>query len=83
MAPASSASFFVLRYDFTPIGNDTITLWLNPLLGSNPDAPNISSAFRDHWNPVSGIMLGHGDYRTFVYDEVRIGSNYAAVIGSI
>jgi hypothetical protein len=54
----------------------------HPLLKSNPGKPNVSGAFRNYANKISGITLAHGDYRTFVYDEVRIGSSYAAVIGT-
>lgn len=80
-APAGSASLVVLRYDFASSGSDTINLWLNPLLNSNLGAPNVSGAFRNYADLLSGITLAHGDYRTFVYDEVRIGSNYIAVVG--
>ena len=82
IAQASSASLIVLRFDFASNGNDTINLWVNPSL-KNPGKPNISGAFRNYANPISGVTLAHGDYRTFVYDEVRIGSNYAAVVGNI
>jgi len=77
--PANSVSFLVLRYDFAASGNDAISLWVNPVLGAALGAPDASGSFRNFASSFSGITLAYGDNRPFVFDELRIGSSYAAV----
>lgn len=75
----NSVSFITLRYDFAPSGNDTVSLWINPLLDSPLGAPDASGSFRDYSTAFSGVTLAYGDSKSFVYDELRIGSSYSAV----
>ena len=75
----NSVSFITLRYDFAPSGNDTVSLWINPLLGSPLGTPDVSASFRDYSSVFSGVTLAYGDNKSFVYDDLRIGSSYSAV----
>lgn len=77
----NSVSFITLRYDFAPSGNDTVSLWINPLLDSPLGAPDASGSFRDYSTLFSGVTLAYGDNKSFIYDELRIGSSYSAVSG--
>jgi len=81
--PAGSVSFIVLRFDFSASGNDTINLWLNPLLSGVSATPDLSGAYRDYPAVFSGLTLASGDFRAFAYDELRIGSSYAAVTSAV
>jgi hypothetical protein len=76
---ADSVSFITLRYDFASSGNDTINLWINPLLSAPLDAPDVSGSFRNYSSAFTGVTLAYGDNKSFVYDEVRVGSTYSAV----
>jgi hypothetical protein len=82
-APANSVSFIVLRYDFAASGNDTINLWVNPLLSGVSAVPDASGALRDYAPTFSGITLDYGDFKAFVYDELRIGSSFGAVTAAV
>lgn len=71
--------FLVLRFDFAPSGNDTLNLWFNPILGNTIGNPTLSYSSKNYAEMISGITLAHGNNRNFVYDELRIGTDYASV----
>lgn len=79
VAPALSTSLIVLRLDFAASGNDTMSLWHNPLLGAEPGTADVVLSAQDYDSALSGLTLVHGDNRSFVFDEVRIGSSFASV----
>ncbi|RZL35871.1 MAG: PEP-CTERM sorting domain-containing protein, partial [Rubrivivax sp.] len=76
---ANSVSLIALRYDFASSGNDTISMWINPLLDAPLGAPDASGAFKNYASAFTGVTLAYGDYKPFVYDELRIGSSFSAV----
>lgn len=78
MLPGESA-FIVLRFDFTAVGNDTLNLWYNPVLGGESGEPILTYSGKNYASIISGLTLAHGDYRSFVYDELRIGTDFASV----
>jgi hypothetical protein len=78
MLPGESA-FLVLRFDFAVSGNDTLYLWYNPILENAPGEPLLMLSSRNYDSVISGLTLAHGDFRSFVYDEMRIGTDFASV----
>ena len=82
VAPGS-VTFIVLRFDFASSGGDTISLWVNPLLGDVAGVPDASGSFRDYAPAFSGMTFAYGDNRSFIFDELRIGSSYAAVASAV
>lgn len=77
--PAQSTSFIVLRVDFAATGNDTMSLWLNPLLGGTAGAADLVLSAQNYSSLINGLTLAHGDGRAFAFDELRIGTSFAAV----
>jgi hypothetical protein len=74
--PTSTQSLLVYRFDFAADGV-SIKLYVNPGLSSEPaDADATSSAQRFRFNEVR--LLAGGD-RQGQFDELRIGTSYAAV----
>ncbi len=69
----------VLRITFNASGNDTMDLWFNPLLTSDPGSPLVTASVANYADLINGITMSWGDYRSFVIDEVRIGNDYASV----
>jgi hypothetical protein len=78
MLPGESA-FIVLRFDFAESGNDTLNLWYNPILNNVAGEPLLMLSSRNYASVISGLTLAHGDNRSFVFDEIRIGSDFASV----
>ena len=71
--------FIVLRFDFAAVGNDTLSLWVNPILGTESGEPLLTYSGKNYASIISGLTLAHGDNRSFVYDELRIGTDFASV----
>lgn len=82
-APALSTTLIVLRLDFAAGGNDTMSLWFNPLLDGVARAADLTLSARDYDPVIGGVTLAHGDFRVFAFDEVRIGSSFAAVTPAV
>jgi hypothetical protein len=78
----NSVGLVVLRIDFnaSSSANDTLSLWFNPSLSvASPGTPLVSASLANYADAINGITMSWGDYRSFVIDEVRIGTDYAAV----
>lgn len=83
IAPLQSV-LHVLRIDFDSAGDETLSLWRNPLLGADPGAPDAAANFGDLLGDEPGGMSlfyssAPASSSGFVFDELRIGSSYAAV----
>lgn len=77
-------TFMVLRFDFSSSGNDTLSLWSNPLLDAGSlGAPDITVSNADYASSFTGLTLVQGDFRTFTYDEIRIGDSFSAVAPAV
>ncbi|MFK5893547.1 MAG: hypothetical protein QM504_10035 [Pseudomonadota bacterium] len=75
----SESTFLVLRFDFSESGNDSLSLWFNPILDNTIGDPLLTYSGKNYAEMISGITIAHGDFRNFVYDEIRIGIDYASV----
>ena len=80
---AGESAFIVLRFDFVAEGNDTLNLWFNPNLDETLSEPLLSFSGKNYAPVISGLTLAHGDSRSFVYDEIRIGTDFLSVAPSI
>lgn len=81
LAPGQTV-LHVIRYDFALQGADTVSLWRNPLLGRDPGSADVSASFIDMASLLTGLTLGFntdGAGNRFVFDELRLGSSFAAV----
>ena len=79
IGPASTAvSFYVVRIDFLG-GNDTVTVYQNPTLATEPVTPTLqeTGAGDMSFNGISfGAFVGG---MTVAHDEVRVGETWADV----
>jgi hypothetical protein len=76
---SGESAFLVLRFDFSTSGNDTLNLWYNPTLDNLPGEPLLMLSSKNYASVISGLTLAHGDNRSFIYDEIRIGTDFASV----
>lgn len=85
--PSSTAqAFVVVRIDVNLNGDDSIHLWLNPELGSEPTLSSaISSTTGSYWSGesflLSNIRVGTSGTGSLgiTLDEIRLGTTYSAV----
>ena len=75
----SESAMIVLRFDFVVSGNDILNLWYNPSLQDAPGVPLLTHSSKDYAPLISGLTLAHGNYKDFVYDEIRIGTDFSSV----
>lgn len=70
----ATAVFYVAKVEYRA-GADQVTVWINPLLDIEPTTGGFTTTTA--LNPFSYLVLG-GRYSTD-YDEIRLGTTYAAV----
>ncbi len=74
----STTQFFVIRFDFAS-GADTFSVYANPTLGTEPGEPMVTGTFSD----LSFDRIGFANFvdpgTTILFDELRLGTSYAAV----
>jgi hypothetical protein len=71
---AGRVTLVVMRVDFAASGNDTLRVWFNPLLNRPLGSPDQVGAIDNYAASINGATLAWGDTRSFVYDEMRIGT---------
>lgn len=76
---ADGVAFVLVRTDFSETGADTIVAWANPPLAGPLPAPGAKSSNANYAAVINGVTLAWGDYRSHVYDEVRMGMTRAEV----
>lgn len=72
---AGRVTLVVMRIDFAASGNDTLRVWFNPLLNRPLGSPNQMGAIDNYATVINGATLAWGDNRSFVLDELRVGSD--------
>lgn len=77
---AGTVAFILTRTDFAPSGNDTLNAWVNPRLGAKLPIPDAISSTRAYGSTIAGLSLVWGDYRSFAFDEVRMGMTAESVM---
>ncbi len=74
----TSVNFFVLRLDFGAAGTDTLSIYANPLLATEPGAPTGQVSASDlSFDRISNSTFGGGAPQAV--DEIRVGTTYASV----
>jgi len=74
--PTGEPVFFVARIRFQP-GSDTVSVWMNPGLGSPPDEQQASIEFHISDFRIRDVSI-HSRYSTD-FDEIRIGPTFHSV----
>ena len=75
----------VLRIDFNTAGaNDTVSVWLDPLAGTNSPAGNANLVWSNYdVGTITGIGSNiQGGGFADVFDELRTGNSYGSVVGA-
>ena len=74
----TSVNLFVLRIDFGVGGTDTVSIYANPLLGTEPGSPTGQVTASDlSFDRISNSTFSGGAMQ--MLDEVRVGTTYASV----
>jgi hypothetical protein len=73
----------VMRIDFATSGNDTLRVWFNPLLNRPLGSPDQVGAIDNYAASINGASLVWGDSRSFVFDELRIGTDIGWTVEAI
>ncbi len=75
-----SVAMVLVKIDFAPSGNDSVSVWINPPLAGPLPAATVSSSTLANFDEVlSGMTLAWGDNRSFIFDELRLGETREAV----
>jgi hypothetical protein len=76
--PVTNTNLFVLKFTFGLGNNDTLAVYTNPTLGSEPGSPTGSISGLD----LSFDMVGTAHFSNGIItaDEIRVGSTYRSVV---
>ncbi|MBK8066313.1 MAG: hypothetical protein IPK27_01410 [Rhodanobacteraceae bacterium] len=72
---AGKTTLVVMRLDFAASGNDTLRVWFDPVLNQPLGSPGLIESLQNYSGSFNGATLLWGDNRSFVFDELRIGSD--------
>lgn len=76
----TNTNFFVFRFDFGTGGTDTVSVYANPLLGSEPVSPIAQVSASDlSFDRIANSTFSGGPAQSI--DEIRVGTSYASVTG--
>lgn len=64
-----------VEHAIDPGTNDLAKAWFNPILNQTLPAPDLTFSLRNYASIFSGATLLWGDSRSFIFDELRVGSD--------
>jgi hypothetical protein len=74
----NTPTFFVVRFDFAPGATDTVSLWINPVLGQPLGTPN-AVATGINFPGLNNFQTRSSASNAMTLDELRVGTSLAAV----